>query len=120
MKTNELSGAALNWAVAKCEPDDTLAIYFDEDTGEPLCHDDWEGNQEYKPSTDWAQGGPIIERANIAITGTNFPWWECDDGWYAHIGDCYSYGTTPLIAAMRCYVASKLGDEVKLPEGLSC
>jgi hypothetical protein len=29
------------------------------------------------------------------------------------------YGPTPLIAAMRCYVASKLGDEVELPEELS-
>jgi len=28
----------------------------------------------------------------------------------------YYYGSTPLIAAMRCYVASKLGDEVELPE----
>jgi hypothetical protein len=28
-------------------------------------------------------------------------------------------GPTPLIAAMRCYVASKLGDEVELPEELS-
>ena len=24
-------------------------------------------------------------------------------------------GPTPLIAAMRCYVASKLGDEVEVP-----
>lgn len=30
-----------------------------------------------------------------------------------------SYGPTPLIAAMRCYVASKLGDEVEIPEELS-
>lgn len=28
------------------------------------------------------------------------------------------YGPTPLIAAMRCYVASKLGDEVEIPEEL--
>ena len=42
MKTSELTGAALDWAVAKCEPDDTVRIYFDEDTGEKLCHDDWD------------------------------------------------------------------------------
>jgi hypothetical protein len=125
MKTAELSSSALDWAVAKCEPDDTLAIYFDEDTGEPLCHDDWEDNQEYKPSTDWAQGGPIIERERVQITprGETTNMWEAiifdnifmDDG-----SDCFQTGTTPLIAAMRCYVASKLGDEVELPEGLSC
>jgi hypothetical protein len=28
------------------------------------------------------------------------------------------YGDTPLIAAMRCYVASKLGDEVEIPKEL--
>lgn len=27
-------------------------------------------------------------------------------------------GPTPLIAAMRCYVASKLGDNVEIPEKL--
>ena len=103
MRTNELSGAALDWAVAKCE----VGADFIGEVDDPHFY-----------STDWAQGGPIIERENIAVTGTNFPWWECDDGWYAHIGDCYSYGTTPLIAAMRCYVASKLGDNVELPEEL--
>jgi hypothetical protein len=28
------------------------------------------------------------------------------------------FGDTPLIAAMRCFVASKLGDEVDVPEKL--
>lgn len=28
------------------------------------------------------------------------------------------YGPTPLIAAMRCFVASKLGDEVEVPDEL--
>ena len=121
MKTSELSGAALDWAVAKCEPDDTLAIYFDEDTGEPLCHDDWEDNQEYKPSTDWAQGGPIIEREGLGVW--MYQWneqGEPENGWYAEDknGDHVRTGKTPLKAAMRCYVASKLGDEIELPEGV--
>ena len=114
MKTNELTGAALDWAVAKCEPDDTLAIYFDEDTGEPLCHDDWESNQEYKPSTDWAQGGPIIERERIQLARVGDVWeaWVDADG-------IFCQGPTPLIAAMRCYVTSKLGDEVEIPTELT-
>lgn len=114
MKTNELTGAALDWAVAKCEPDDTLAIYFDDDTGEPLCHDDWESNQEYKPSTDWAQGGPIIERERIEVryrVGVSIR--ALIDGKHEQ------YGNTQLIAAMRCYVASKLGDEVEIPTELT-
>jgi hypothetical protein len=32
--------------------------------------------------------------------------------------DCGYYGPTPLIAAMRAYVASKLGDEVVIQEEL--
>lgn len=114
MKTSELQGAALDWAVAKCEPDDTLAIYFDEDTGEPLCHDDWESNQEYKPSTDWAQGGAIIEREEISIVRVSSALWD------AHMSNVnfFESGATPLIAAMRCYVASKLGDEVDVPKEL--
>ena len=117
MKTSELIGAALNWAVAKCESDDTLAVYFDERTGEPLCHDDWPDNQEFKPSTDWAQGGPIIEREYISV----LPWLV--GGWKARTtaNDGAEYvceGPTPLVAAMRCYVVSKLGDEVEVPEEL--
>lgn len=75
----------------------------------------------YSPSTDWSQGGPIIER----IKGFQFKQWlECkpDTCCEAHIhnyeGDWIQFGPTPLIAAMRCYVASKLGDEVEVPEEL--
>jgi len=121
VKTSELTGAALDWAVAKCEPDDTLDIYFDESTGEPLCHDDWPNNQEYKPSTDWAQGGPIIEREWIEVV----PWpneSNENERWQATQHDLpsrvYCSGPTPLIAAMRCYCASKLGDEVEVPKEL--
>lgn len=77
------------------------------------------------PSTDWAQGGPIIgrERVNIQF---------CQDlrdrkGLYIHasahtnVHHGYWRGDHdhPLIAAMRCYVASKLGDEVEVPEELT-
>ena len=115
MKTSDLKDLALDWAVAKCEPDDTLAIYFDEGTGEPLCRDDWEDNQEYKPSTDWAQGGPIIEREGIS-TGCHLDGEE----WFArsYWGEYEQSGPTPLISAMRCYIASKLGDQVEVPDEL--
>lgn len=120
MKTNELSGAALDWAVAKCEGWTVTTVSDKKGQYLWLVYGINEMKlSQYRPSTNWMRGGPIIEREKIAITGTNFPWWECDDGWYAHIGDRYSYGTTPLIAAMRCYVASKLGDNVELPEELT-
>jgi hypothetical protein len=112
MKTSELSGAALDWAVAVCED-----VY---------CFDGT-----YTPSTDWSQGGPIIEREDIAISSAPDGLWAA----YAskgtrlvqHGGQAvevfnWTYkqqGYHPLIAAMRCYVASKLGDDVDVPEELT-
>ena len=109
MKTSELTGTALDWAVTKCE------------TGQPL---DMNGPflVAFKYSTDWAQGGPIIERETcIAMLGRlNSGIWQVQalyDIGQDKPGDYY-YGPTPLVAAMRCYVASKLGDEVEIPEEL--
>jgi len=68
----------------------------------------------WSPSSDWYQAGPIIERENIAITGISFPWFATELGWWGHIKDVHYMGRTPLIAAMRTYVASKLGEEVDM------
>lgn len=116
MKTHELTGAALDWAVAKCED---LEHYFADGLvclkGQPFdTH--W---LYWTPSTDWAQGGPIIEREMLTVIYNERP--EDVEGWRTiayHTGDM-EYGATPLIAAMRCYVASKLGDEVDVPEELT-
>jgi hypothetical protein len=94
-----LTGAALDWAVAQCE-------YF------PVRNGFDDNCPEY--SSDWMQGGPIIGREKIQIKENGHGHWFAKkfikDGWVR--------GTTPLIAAMRCYVASKLGDEVNVPEEL--
>ena len=104
IKTAELTGTALDWAVAKCEGEE----YRD--------RMEWDGiGQDYpahKYSTNWAQGGPIIEREKITIS-------DALDEWVAGSkGRLTYFGPTPLIAAMRCYVASKLGDEVDIPAEL--
>jgi hypothetical protein len=111
MKTAELSGAALDWAVAKCA-----------DLPYPHVYDEQGGIVEVSPSTNWAQGGPIIEREKIGFAFNGGQWVgfymsdEIDEyDWDFRLS---VYGSTPLIAAMRCYVASKLGDEVELPEEL--
>ena len=68
----------------------------------------------YSPSTDWSQGGPIIEREGIGFYKANSTkWWAHPYG-----GEYNAEGTTSLIAAMRCYVSSKLGDVVDIPEEL--
>jgi hypothetical protein len=100
MKTSEMTGAALNWAVQIAEG------YVQPD---PI---DFARNC-FKPSTDWSQGGPIIERERLLLRPCGLSW-ECSMG-----GDNWFKGLTPLIAAMRCYVASKLGDEVEIPKGLT-
>lgn len=110
IKTSELQGAALDWAVARCEG----AVSDDIDD---FCLS-LEG--EYAYPTDWAQGGPIIERERIGF----WPYTLDEDGnenpgWYAETFEgAVADGPTPLIAAMRCYVAIKLGDEVEIPEEL--
>jgi len=102
MKTSELTGAALDWAVAKCE-------YF------PVRNGFDDNCPEY--STDWAQGGPIIEREGINIiqSGSWFAEMDADHSG----GVIHAEGDTPLVAAMRCYVSSKLGDEVDVPEEMT-
>jgi len=121
MKTSELTGAALDWAVAHAQGLDyeivdgtvvTGAKRFEANTADKYygC----EFDEVYAPSTDWAQGGPIIEREYMYL--------EYSGIWRAYCtqnGNSFlSVGSTPLIAAMSCYVASKLGDEVELPEEL--
>lgn len=117
MKTSELTGAALNWAVAKCE-----GFKSDDWDDDRLCFtDDW--GADFEPSCDWLQGGKIIEREGISICNLEANDWKVN-GWTASVGELWSpnddgwISPTPLIAAMRCYVASKLGDEVEVPEEL--
>lgn len=133
MQTSELTGSALDWAVAKCEG---LRLHKDALLG-GIIKDGWWASGYYadpnqwiqlgqlRYSTSWAQGGPIIERENIDVfteKGTPESWFASVSryqngerlyGWRIH-----KYGPTPLIAAMRTYVASRLGSEVEIPEGL--
>jgi hypothetical protein len=117
IKTSELTGAALDWAVAKTAdyltqlgdhwmvtlPKVSARMNF---VPGPRCV--------FTPSTRWAQGGPIIEQEliELSIDGAS------NDGmWVAKSPDWHApaSGPTPLVAAMRCYVAAKLGDTVDVP-----
>lgn len=125
MKTAELTGDALVCAVAMCEGYTDLHKIPDRWPHEPQ----WAmmpPRQEYGAmelweigsDRDWGFFGPIIERElidTLTVEGGT-------DGWQAdkYLPDekVTAYGTTPLIAAMRCYVASKLGEEVEIPDEL--
>jgi hypothetical protein len=130
IKVSETKPIQLDWLVAKCEGIDVVAweaenekyftyyvvraeVFTDKDPttfyGDPY--------DTFYPTTNWAEGGPIIEREMI-----NTAYLSASGIWYAVADtteDKYEqYGPTPLIAAMRCYVASKLGEEVEIPEEL--
>ena len=107
MKTIELTGSALDWAAAKCEkPVKGYKPWVQKDLDIGVLH-----GMHY--STDWLWSGPIIERERITIdAGQHGALWIARKG--AH--ECI--GPTPLIAAMRCYAASKLGDTVDVPPEL--
>jgi hypothetical protein len=118
LKTSELQGAVLDWAVAKCEGKtklyqirrgDSRVI----DTDHPEYFEQYK-RQHDEYSTDWALAGPIIERERIGFkyTGTAMEFVAWVNGELSTMHD--QYGPTPLIAAMRCYVASKFGDDLVL------
>ena len=110
VKTNELSGAQLDWAVAKCEGQEVrfeCGLLFL--SGRGFTYGD-----PYNPSTNWEQGGPIIEREGMTVRRYTDTLWDASIGSLDYVKD----GPTPLVAAMRCYVSSKLGEEVKVPDEL--
>ncbi len=70
MKASELTGPAIDWAVAKCESAVLVEDLFGLKpiTAAPVFV------KKFKPSTDWAQGGPIIEREEISISPAHTGW----------------------------------------------
>jgi hypothetical protein len=114
MKISELTGAALDWAVNHAEGLTGILAPVD--------------------YLKWAHGGPIIERESIFVLREQSGFkgrrlWAATSGANKAVGlnedsiklyrDDFYFGPTPLIAAMRCYVASKLGDDVDVPEELT-
>jgi len=134
IKTSELVGNALDWAVAKCEGEPYSEVPTVNGIGMEFAASGY--------STDSAQGGPIIEREGISTfrcqgdLGKPAVYWAAtieENPWQRNYGPYHTVdeersvqiyeskvltGSTLLIAAMRCYVTSKLGDEVEIPEEL--
>jgi hypothetical protein len=99
MKTSELTGTALNSAVMSCEGLSKRLF----------------GDINY--SGDWNYGGQIIERERISIE-----YYAGNNEWLATRAEgpavSEQWGDSPLVAAMRCYVAAMLGDDIELPTEL--
>jgi hypothetical protein len=110
MKTSELTGAALDWAVNRTNFEvnhKTIWRHF---------------RDKCNFSTDWAISGPIIEREKISLEHLYGAGDAGEDVWVATRMEGPSFseeqGPTALVAAMRCYVAACLGDEIEIPEEL--
>jgi hypothetical protein len=114
IKVSEAYGIVLDWLVAKSEgKDKTYLEYF---------NSQWHLNKSLRYSRHWESGGPIIEREKLELRPGLYhsEIWACW-GQTQH-GDRNTLkgktGPTPLIAAMRCYVCSKLGETVEVPDEL--
>ena len=128
IKTLELIDAALDWAVCIAQgikPEDIYiqkwgslkASLFRRNRDE-----DGELDGSYTTGPDllfsrkWESGGPIIEREKIGSLHEARGVWSASTKWEDPAK--VFYGKTKLIAAMRCYVASNLGDELEIPNEL--
>ena len=132
MKTSELIGPALDWAVAKCEGVESFQWdwYCRTVAAEEIVENI---PQCYGYSRYWSSGGPIIERKNISLnspigygvrrSNKQGPLWEAQMQYSNDDSNEVQYneetGPTPLVAAMRTYVASKLGDEIEIPQEMT-
>jgi hypothetical protein len=122
VKTETLSGAALNWAVAICDKKNSpvvrphqnapgATIYLNEGFRQNgIC---------FNPSDRWGQGMPILDKSRISLQAKHAGWWTAcifdlnDESTFMCVGD------TMLATGLRCYVLSTIGDTVDLPEQLA-
>lgn len=128
VKTSELVGPALDWAVAKAEGFETqldMDGYYDTRLGREVTTALYLGSANvWEPSANWSQGGPLIEREGLdlrkRVTDVTRP--NPRLAWKAEYVATNPYrcaeGPTPLIAAMRCLVEAKLGDTAQVPAEL--
>lgn len=117
VKTADLIGAALDWAVAKAEGVSIRVLSADNPGEQWQVQRQWRCDGPYWPSQDWDQGGPLIDAHEIWLAGPAY----YRTGWDASLGlsSEKSNGPTPLIAACRCIVCAGFGDIVEIPAELA-
>jgi len=123
INTSDLIGPALDWSVAQCE----LMSEYSAERG-LLVHRIGYGLPMPAYSTDGSLAVPIIEREKICVSWT-YPRRMTDPPIQAvaqyfepphSAGNKHrEFGHSLWIAAMRCYVAAKLGDTVDVPDSIA-
>lgn len=144
VKTAELIGPALDWAVAKADGrclHERIRIVRYNDDSDHICEDCGKdtymepSRYSWKPSTDWSQGGPLIDKYGVLLSppkslmhvngGPNAGWRETG-AWGStifgterkHRRKAFEHQDQPLVAAMRAIVQFELGDAVSVPAEL--
>ncbi|UVL02107.1 DUF2591 domain-containing protein [Pseudomonas sp. B21-047] len=122
VKTVDLAGEALGWAVGKAEGLDVFLA-------PPEYGNPWrvfaryratvtEHTKRFNPWEDWALGGPLIEKHMVSPHCPQ----STDDVWASWVitnkGEFCQAGDNALIATCRAIVAAKLGDTVQVPKEL--
>ena len=120
IKTSDLKGAALDWAVAFATK--RMCVFFDA-FGEKILGDSIIGavqSGEIRPSSDWSQGGPLIEKFDVWVVGPANTDLDGDShvAWVRGLSKSRESGPTKLTAAMRSIVSARLADVVDVPEEL--
>lgn len=111
VKTSELVGPALDWAVlAALEVNGNQSYWKSQMLERPQSYT-------FRPSTDWSQGGPLIDEYDVGLAKMEYGDW-CAAANCTEVSAFNDTGPTPLIAAMRAIVAAKLGDTVQIPSEL--
>ena len=116
IRSDALVGVALDWFVAQCE---SVKTYGPEDFREQRKHVTKNGEYVFRWHQSWQQTGPLIDREHIDLC-----WAPGTDTWCAYMSsDRHDRlleidGPTALVAACRCFVVARLGDEVEVPPGL--
>lgn len=122
IKVSQATNVQLDFMVGTIEH--SLGFEYRPRTKKCYAYDERKLMKVYSPTTSWAQGGEIIDREKISIVWAHFHW--CAGT--GDIGEIYrsdegnhftGTGPTALVAAMHCYVASKLGEEVEVLDELA-
>lgn len=126
--TQDLSGAALDWAVAQIDEVKTAMLAVkSQEAKKPfalfgsLALAVGGGEEGYSPSSCWHCGGPLIEKYGVDLSAPPCIDRNREIGWQARPDDGatrWHSGETALIAAMRSIVAAKIGNSLSVPKEL--
>lgn len=116
VRTADLAGEALGWAVGKAEGLDLQLVppgyngvpwrVFAQYQGQAIKH-----TKRYNPWEDWALAGALVDKYRVCLDFKCGLWSALGDEWVA---GCH----TPPIAICRAVVTTKLGDTVQVPKEL--